>query len=271
MKQLTMVSRRFAIVLLSALLLAGAFAGWLAPHGYAEQSREYPNASPSKQFLLGTDDLGRDRFSRLIYGTRVSLLLAPAAALISVAIAVMVGCFAAYAGAFWERLSMGAIDLLLALPTILILLTVRAMLPLNVSAWTSISITCLLLGALNWPAAARVIRADMSSLLSSDFILQARAAGESTGRILLKQIVPNFRPVLIAQFWLLVPAFILTEANLSLLGLGVSEPMPSWGNLLRELENYSAIPERPWVLVPLTVLMATILSLYLVLPSKEET
>ena len=270
MKRLAILSRRCAVLLLSAILLAGVFAGWLAPHPYAEQTRESPNASPSKRFPLGTDDLGRDRFSRLVYGTRVSLLLAPAAALISVAIAVVIGGFAAYAGPFWERVSTSAIDLLLALPTILILLTVRAMLPLNVSAWTSISITCLLLGILNWPAAARVIRADMSALLNSDFILQARAAGESTRRILLKQIVPNFRPVLIAQFWTLIPLFIVTEANLSLLGLGVTEPMPSWGNMLRELENYSAIPERPWVLVPLAVLMLTILSLYQILPSEDE-
>jgi peptide/nickel transport system permease protein len=263
------VLRSCAVLALSAMLLAGVFAGWLAPHHYSDQSRENPNASPSMRFLLGTDDLGRDRFSRLVYGTRVSLLLAPAAALISIVIAVLFGGFTAYAGPVWVRLSTGAIDLLLALPTILILLTVRAMLPLNVSAWTSISITCILLGALNWPAAARVIRADMSVLLNSDFILQARAAGQSTVRIFLRQLVPNFRPVLIAQFWILVPVFILTEANLSLLGLGVTEPMPSWGNMLRDLENYSAIPERPWVLAPLIVLMVTILSLYAVLPERE--
>jgi ABC-type dipeptide/oligopeptide/nickel transport system permease subunit len=78
------------------------------------------------------------------------------------------------------------------------------------------------------------------------------------------------KPVLIAQFWLLVPVFVMAEANLSLLGLGVSEPMPSWGNLLRELENYAAIPERPWVLAPLGVLMLTVLCLYAILPSGEE-
>jgi peptide/nickel transport system permease protein len=258
-----------AVMMLSSMLLAGVFAGWLAPHNYADQIREFPNAAPSKRFPLGTDDLGRDRFSRLMYGTRVSLLLAPAAALMSIAIAVVIGGLLACASPVWVRLSTGAIDLLLSLPTILILLTVRAMLPLNVSAWTSISITCVLLGALNWPAAARVIRADMSALLNSEFILQARAAGQSTFRIFLRQLVPNFRPVLIAQFWILVPVFILTEANLSLLGLGVAEPMPSWGNMLRDLENYSAIPERPWVLAPLVVLMLTILSLYAVLPERE--
>jgi peptide/nickel transport system permease protein len=262
--------RYSSAALLSILLLAGVLAGWLAPHDYAEQSRELPNASPSKQFPLGTDDLGRDRFSRLMYGTRISLLLAPAAALMSIAIAVLFAALGAYGGTWCERISTGFTDVLLALPAILILLTVRAMMPLNVSAWTSILITCLLLGALNWPAAARVIRSEMAALIGSEFVLQARAAGQSRLRILIRHIVPNFRPVLVAQFWILVPVFILAEANLSLLGLGVSEPMPSWGTLLRELENYSAIPEQPWVLAPLAVLMLTILSLYALLPSGEE-
>jgi ABC-type dipeptide/oligopeptide/nickel transport system permease subunit len=88
---------------------------------------------------------------------------------------------------------------------------------------------------------------------------------------MVRHLAPNFRPVLMAQFWVMVPVFILSEANLSLLGLGVSEPLPSWGNLLRELENYAAVPERPWVLAPLAVLAMTILSLYMLLPAGDET
>jgi peptide/nickel transport system permease protein len=260
----------FSLAMLFAMLVAGMCAGWIAPHHFADQDRDHPNVAPSRQFLLGTDDLGRDRFSRLLYGTRVSLLLAPAAALISVVIGLAVGAFTAYAPPLVQRLCSGVTDLLLALPTILILLTARAMLPLNVSAWTSIVITCGLMGTLSWPAAARIIQAGTSSLIRADFILQARAAGQSTRRILMKQVAPNLRAVLIAQFWILVPVFILTEANLSLLGLGVCEPLPSWGNMLRELENYAAIPERPWVLAPLAILMTTILSLYAVLPAGDE-
>ncbi len=256
---------------LCILLGVGVCAPWIAPRPYASQDRENPQVRPSREYLLGTDELGRDRFSRLIYGTRVSLLLAPAAALMSVAIAAIVGGAAALSGRWVRRGLIAVTDLLLALPTILILLTVRAMLPLNVSAWTSIVITSTLLGALNWPAAARVVRAGTESVIHAGFVLQARAAGVSDFRIYIRQLFPNLRPVLTAQFWILVPAFILTEANLSLLGLGVSEPMPSWGNMLRELENYSAIPERPWVLAPLAVLMIAILCLYTVLPQREET
>ena len=123
-----------ALILLGTILASGLCADWIAPHNYAEQNREYPNVGPSWHFPLGTDDLGRDRFSRLLYGTRVSLLLAPAAALISILMAVVIGGFSAYAGAWWERLSTMLTDLILALPTILILLTVRALLPLSLGA-----------------------------------------------------------------------------------------------------------------------------------------
>lgn len=262
--------RWFASIVLVLLISAAMIAEWVAPHSYEEQSRDFPSVAPSKQFPLGTDELGRDRFSRLIYGTRVSLLLAPAAALVSTAIAFAFGVFAAFAGGWWERIAMGVTDLLLALPTILILLTVRALMPLNTSPWLSIVITCGLLGALGWPPAARVVRAEMASLLNSDFITQARATGQGAGRILWRHLVPNFRPILTAQFCVLVPVFILSEANLSLLGLGVAEPLPSWGNLLRELENYAAIGERPWALAPLAVLMTAMLCLHVVLRSGEE-
>lgn len=263
--------RWVAASVLCLFLTAGICAEWLAPHHYSDQSRTNPNAAPSRQFLLGTDELGRDRFSRLLYGTRVSLLLAPAAAVISILIAVLAGGLSACGGPWWGRASNALTDLLLALPTILILLTARAMLPLNVSAWTSLAVTCILLGCFNWPAPAGIIRADLTALLNSDFLMQARAGGQSPGRIIRKHLVPNVRPILMAQFWLLVPVFILSEANLSFLGLGVSEPMPSWGNMLRELENYQAIGQRPWLLAPLGVLMLTILSLYSVLRNGEQS
>lgn len=168
------------------------------------------------------------------------------------------------------RFAAGATDLLLALPTILILITVRAMMPLNTGPWTSIAITCGLLGALGWPPAARVVRAEMASLSTSDFVTLARATGQSATRVLVRHMLPNLIPVLAAQFWVLVPAFVLSEANLSLLGLGVAEPVPSWGNMLRELGNYGAVKEQPWILAPLVVLLGALLSLNSLLPSGGE-
>src|SRR5438270_10473298 len=135
------VFRGIAIAMLVVLALASAGARWIAPNDYAAQDREAPSVAPSHQYLLGTDDLGRDRFSRLLYGTQVSLLLAPAAALISVMLAALIGGVAGFVGGRWERFAMGFTDLVLSLPWLFLLITVRAALPLNTSAWTSVFIT----------------------------------------------------------------------------------------------------------------------------------
>jgi len=254
-------------------LLAVTLACWLAPFvapSYAHQFRDEPDAAPSRQHLLGTDDLGRDRFARVLYGTRVSLLLAPAAALLSSLLAVLIGGTAGFLGGWVERVVMAATDLFLSLPWLFLLITVRALLPLNVSPITSVAITFALLGCLGWAAAARVVCADARTLASSDFILLARASGSSGFRLLWKQVVPNLRPIVFAQFWISIPVFILTEANLGVLGLGVAEPLPSWGSLLRELQSYSAITGQPWQFVPLILFVAVVSCFHLALLEQES-
>ncbi len=251
-------ARYLAMAVLLTVALACLSAEWLAPAHYARQFREAPNAAPSREHPLGTDELGRDRFSRLLYGTRVSLVLAPAAALLSSLLAALLGGTAGYLGGWWERVSLAGMDLVLSLPWLFLLLTVRALLPLNVSPITSVVITFFLLGLLGWAAAARVVCAGVRSLCHSDFVLQARASGCAGWRLLLVHILPNLKPVLSAQFWIAVPVFILSEANLGMLGLGVAEPMPSWGNLLRGLENYPALAESPWMLAPLLLLVLVV-------------
>lgn len=236
---------------------------------YETQFRETPDASPSARFPLGTDDLGRDRLSRLIYGTRVSLLLAPAAALLSCAIAAALGSFAGLAGGWTERAVLAAIDLFLSLPWLFLLLTVRACLPLNVSPGVSASITFLLLGILGWAGPARVIRAAVAKLKNSEFMLQARASGCRPGRLLFRHLAPNVMPVIQAQFWVGVPVYILAEATLGMLGLGVSEPLPSWGGLLRELETGDVIVARPWLLAPAFLLAMVIGSFQLLIPRED--
>jgi peptide/nickel transport system permease protein len=262
-------ARVTALVFLVAVAFTYIIPTMISPADYAYQFRDEPSAAPSRQHWLGTDDLGRDRFSRLLYGTRVSLLLAPAAAFIASFLAGVIGGLAGFMGGRVERMLMAATDLFLCLPWLFVLITVRALLPLNASPLLSVIITFGLLGCFGWAAAARVVCADARSIRNSDFVLLARASGCTSFRLLSRHVLPNLFPVLSAQFWISIPVFILAEANLGILGLGVSEPMPSWGSLLRELETYSAVSARAWQFVPLIVFVAVVSCFQLVLTDKE--
>jgi len=265
------VARWLACVIVVAVCALSLGANWLAPAGYAKQFREAPNAPPSRQHLLGTDEVGRDRFARVLYGTRISLLLAPAAALVSTALAAVLGGLAGYLGGIWLKLARAFTDLFLSLPWLFLLITVRALLPLNVSPLVSVLITFVILGVLGWAASARVLSTSADSLRNSDFVLQARASGLHGPRLFLIHVLPNLKPVLYAQFWISIPVFILSEANLGVLGLGVAEPLPSWGSLLRELEGLISFREEPWRLVPLFLLMVVLTSFQLLLSNEEVT
>lgn len=264
------VCRRLACAVLLLVLAVSLAASWIAPKGYAKQDREAAGAPPSREHWLGTDEIGRDRFARVLYGTRISLLLAPAAALVSTLLAAFIGGLAGYLGGDWARAAMAVTDLFLSLPWLFLLITVRATLPLDVSPTFSVLVTFLLLGLLGWTAAARVLCASAGSLRSSDFVRQARAAGVGSARLFWIHVLPNLKPVLYAQFWISIPAFILSEANLGILGLGVTEPLPSWGSLLRELEGLVSVGAEPWKFVPLVLLVIVVTSFQLVLSRQDE-
>ncbi len=250
--------RLLAVIVLALTLGSTLFANFLAPSGYEHQFRESPNASPSNKHLLGTDDLGRDRFARLLYGTRVSLLLAPVAAALSTMFAAFVGGMAGYFGGWLERIALIVVDLFLSIPWIFLLISVRAVLPLNISPQSSVIVTFLLLGSLGWAASARIVCAGTRSLMKSDFVALARAKGFSGAKLLRLHLLPNLRGTLLAQFWISIPVFIITEANLGALGLGVSGPLPSLGSLLRELQNVVTLRPEPWRFVPLAVLVVVV-------------
>ena len=253
-----------AWALLAIVASAAVAADWIAPAPYEKQFRESPNAHPSRQFPLGTDELGRDRLSRLLYGTRITLILAPAAALLATLIASLAGVSAGFAGGRIEQLILASVDLVASLPWLFLLIAVRAVLPLNVSAYASVGVTFFLLGALGWAGAARVIRSAALSVRESGFLVEARALGVSGVRLFVVQLLPNLRGPILAQFWLSIPMFILAEANLGVLGLGVSEPLPSWGNLLLDLANHREIAEAPWRLAPAVLLVLVLLALQVV-------
>lgn len=250
--------QRAAKIVLLAIIGVTLAADWIAPFSYDRQFRDDALAVPSRQHLLGTDAIGRDRFTRLLYGGRISLLLAPAAALVSVALALAVAVSTVLARKVWQRLVMVVIDLVLALPWIFLILAVRAILPLNTSPVVSAALIFALLGSLGWAGPARILMAAVRTELNSEYALAARAAGCRTWRLGLVHLIPNLAPVTRAQFWVTAPVFLLSEANLSVLGLGISEPMPSWGNLLRDLQHLRSLAHQPWVAAPLVVLVLTL-------------
>jgi ABC-type dipeptide/oligopeptide/nickel transport system permease subunit len=263
------VIRIIALSVLAIVAVMSLGADFFAPHDYAKQFREHANEPPSRTFLLGTDELGRDRFSRLLHGSRVSLLCAPAAALIATAIAAGVGLVGGYFGGWIDEVASAVTDLFLSLPWLFALLTLRALLPLNVSPWISIAALFLLLAAVGWASGARVVRGAVAGMRNAGPILHARACGCGTFRLFCFHLLPNLRPVLSAQFWLLVPVCLLTEANLGVLGLGVTEPMPSFGNMLAELQNYQRIPESPWILAPGLLVVLVVASLHCVVSGNR--
>ena len=263
--------QKVAASILVAIFVVMVLAAFLLPAHYARQFRDIPNAGPSAAHPLGTDALGRDSLSRLLYGTRVSLLLAPAAALLSTLISAFLGSVAGLLGGWFERMVLAATDLSLALPWLFLLLVVRALLPLDVPPLVSVVIAFLMMGLLGWQASVRVICASARGVRDSDFLLLARSTGCKSTRLLWRHVAPNLRPLFYAQFFISIPLFILTEANLSILGLGVAEPMPSWGNLMRGLEDFSMLSANPWRLVPLVLLVIVVMCFQLVLPSQEVT
>jgi ABC-type dipeptide/oligopeptide/nickel transport system permease subunit len=254
-----------AIALLVAAALAALGAPYLAPAGYAQQFRQTPDAAPSTHHPLGTDELGRDRLARLLYGMRVSFLLAPLAALLTTVLAGILGGMAGCFGGWVERCCMFLADLFLSVPWLFLLITVRAALPLNIAPETSAAITFLLLGLLGWAASARVVCAGAKSLMKSEFVWAARAAGFSGFKLVRLHLLPNLRGPLLAQFWISVPVFIIAEANLGALGLGVSEPLPSLGSLLREMQSIVTLRPEPWRFLPILVLILVVSSFQVLL------
>lgn len=261
--------QRAAVCVLLLVGISALFAPSLAPYDYSRQFREAPNAAASRRFPMGTDELGRDRFSRLLYATRVSALLAPAAALVSILIALLISAVAGTRKRWADHALSGFTTLCLSLPWIFLFIILRAVLPLNTRPVASILITFGLMGIAGWAWPARIFTASIRQMKQSAWLLQARATGISPWRIALVHVWPHLRVIAIAQFRVLIPAYILSEASLGLLGLGVAEPLPSWGNLLAELQHPGRVQDNPWILAPLALLMVVMISLEALDPVRE--
>lgn len=238
------------IVLL--LVVLALTAQWLAPYNPNETNLRLRGASPSSEHLFGNDDIGRDIMSRIMYGSRVALMVGIISTTIAVSIGVLVGAMAGYFGGWVDAVLSRLIDTLMAFPILALLLTLSALLG------PSLRNVIIIVGATFWASYARVIRAEVLSLRERDYVLAARASGASDKRIILQHIVPNAIGPVIILASLAIGGVIIFESALSFLGMGISRPTPSWGTMLSDgrdhIRNYPHIAIAPGLAISITVL-----------------
>jgi peptide/nickel transport system permease protein len=234
----------FGLVII-ALVVAGAlFAPWIAPYDPNEQmfdglTLEGAPMPPGGQFLLGTDLLGRDLFSRLLYGAQTSLIIGVVANGLALIIGTLVGITAGFFRGWIGGILMRFTDLMMAFPALLLAICLAAI--FQPSLW----IVALVIALVNWVQTARVIYTETSSLATRDFIAAERTLGASTPRILFRHILPHLLPTIIVWGTLGISTTVLLEATLSFLGIGVQPPTPSWGNII--FENQTYFQSAPWL------------------------
>lgn len=225
------------LLIIAVMSLTAIFADVIAPYGENEIDLFNITAPPSSAHWLGTDELGRDELSRLIYGARVSLLVGVGAALLATVIGIVIGALAGYYGGWVDSVLMRFVDIILAFPAIFLLLILFSM------RGSSVLSVILVLGLFSWMWLARVIRGEFLSLKQRDFIEAARAIGVPDWRLMWRHLLPNVAAAIIVATTLDVAYAMLAEASLSFLGFGVPAGTPTWGNMLNAARpNYMTYP-----------------------------
>jgi len=217
---------------------------------------------PARLFLLGTDGFGRDQLSRLLHGARISLFAGLIATALSAGVGWLLGLCAGFYGRWVDALVMRAADVFLALPWLYLLFAVRAVLPLHVSPVHAFLLIVVVIGLVDWARPARLVRGVALSVRERNYVLAARGFGASDLYLLRRHIAPATAGVLLTQAALLVPQYVLAEVTLSFLGLGVSEPVPSWGNMLTALQRYHVLSAYWWMWVPGIALVPVFLAYF---------
>ena len=218
----------FGIVVVGLLSITALLAPVIATYNPLSINIERALLAPSRAHIFGTDHLGRDLFSRVVYGSRISLSIGFIAVGISLFIGIIIGSIAGYYGRAIDTVLMRFVDIMLCFPSFFLILAVVAMLQ------PSIFNIMIVIGITSWMGVARLIRAEILSLKEREFILASRALGAGDARIIIRHLIPNaIAPVMVSAV-LGVAAAVLLESSLSFLGLGVQPPVPSWGNILME-------------------------------------
>ena len=231
------------LFLLAALILMAVLAPWIAPFEPTKPTGAF-SQPPSAEHIFGTDKIGRDMFSRILYGMRVSLLVGFLATVISTLIGVALGLASGYFGGALDKALMSFTDMVMSFPYILLVLVAAAI--FQPGMWSIV----LILGFVDWPGVTRLVRGNVLSLRETNFIKNDLASGMPGRYILFSEILPNtIAPVLVYATSVFALS-ILDEAALSFLGMGVQKPTPSLGNILQGAESLSVLTDKPWLWVP---------------------
>jgi len=222
----------FGIIIVLSICVVAIFAPYIIPYDIFEQDLNNRLKPPSIKHIFGTDDLGRDVFSRMVFATRVSLTVGFISISIAVVIGTILGLISGYYGGTIDIIIMRLVDIMLCFPTFFLILLVIAFVK------PSIYNIMVVIGLTSWPSLTRYIRAEVLKIKNLEFVLSAKLAGLSTTKILIVHILPNVLVPIVVTFSLGIGSAILTESALSFLGLGVQPPNPSWGNILTSGKDY---------------------------------
>lgn len=230
-------------------------------HLFGTDFFKHPSGGAQPVFVFGTDNLGRDIFSRILYGSRVSLTIGFVGVTISLFLALVLGGLAGYFGGFWDWIIMRFAEFIILVPGLYLILFLRSIMSTNMSSAQSYALITVILSFVGWPGTARMIRGMVHAIKRNDFVANAELESMPPFAILFKHIVPQMSSILVVSVTLGVPGFILGETVLSYLGLGIVDPAVSWGSMInRDATTISNLVSFPWLLTPAYFLLAVTVS-----------
>lgn len=225
---------------------------------------------PGRIFLAGTDAYGRDGFSRLVCGAQISLLAGSLAAVLALALGLLVGSVAGFYGGWIDDVLMRGAELFLALPWLYLLLGVRGFLPLHLGPQETFLLVVAVIGSIGWARPARLVRGIVLSARERKYVVAGRGFGASNVYVFRRHVLPQTTGVILTQAALLIPQYIVAEVALSFFGLGIGEPVPSWGNMLASLRQYHVLTSYWWMSLPAVALVGVAATYHVLASAAQE-